>query len=84
MIVLVNLVLNRTVVDSDWRFDSLCGSHLQSQSELQCITLTKMALNTLIYLIGQLSCFVLSNLRSGPILAASIHSHLRGRAKKRK
>ena len=28
-------VLNRTVVvDSDWRFDNLCGSHLQSQSEL--------------------------------------------------
>jgi len=29
-------VLNRTVVvvDSDWRFDHLCGSHLQSQSEL--------------------------------------------------
>ena len=22
------------VVDSDWRFDNLCGSHLQSQSEL--------------------------------------------------
>ena len=28
-------VLNRTVcVDSDWRFDNLCGSYLQSQSEL--------------------------------------------------
>ena len=23
-----------TVVDSDWRFDNLCGSHLQGQSEL--------------------------------------------------
>ena len=34
-IVRVNVVLNRTVVvDSDWRFDNLCGSHLQSQSEL--------------------------------------------------
>ena len=22
------------VVDSDWPFDNLCGSHLQSQSEL--------------------------------------------------
>ena len=32
MIVQVNVVLNRTVVvDSDLRFDSLCGSHLQSQ-----------------------------------------------------
>ena len=27
------VVLNRTVVvDSDWRFDNLCGSHLQNQS----------------------------------------------------
>ena len=35
LIVRVNVVLNRTVVvDSDWRFDKLCGSHLQSQSEL--------------------------------------------------
>ena len=32
LIVRVNVVLNRTVVvDSDWRFDNLCGSHLQSQ-----------------------------------------------------
>ena len=30
----MNVVLNRTVVvDSDWRFDNLWGSHLQSQSE---------------------------------------------------
>ena len=30
LIVRVNVVLNRTVVvDSDWRFDNLCGSHLQ-------------------------------------------------------
>ena len=30
MIVRVNVVLNRTVVvDSDYRFDNLCGSHLQ-------------------------------------------------------
>ena len=34
LIVLVNIVLNRTVVVSDWRFYNLCGSHLQSQSEL--------------------------------------------------
>ena len=35
MIVRVNVVLNRTViVDSDWRFENLCGSHPQSQSEL--------------------------------------------------
>ena len=31
----VNVVLNRTiVVDSDWGIDNLCGSHLQSQSDL--------------------------------------------------
>ena len=38
MIVRLNEVLNRTVVvvvvDSDRGFDNLCGSHLQSQSEL--------------------------------------------------
>ena len=35
LIVQVNIALNRTVVvDSDWCFDNLCGSHLQSQSEL--------------------------------------------------
>ena len=35
LIVPVNVALNRTVVvDSDWCFDNLCGSHLQSQSEL--------------------------------------------------
>ena len=38
MIVRVNEVLNRSVVvvvvDSDRGFDNLCGSHLQSQSEL--------------------------------------------------
>ena len=36
MIVRLNLVLNRAVVDSDWRFDFLCGSRLQNQSG--CIT----------------------------------------------
>ena len=35
LIVRVNVVLNRTVVvDSEWRFDNLCGGHLRSQSEL--------------------------------------------------
>ena len=35
LIVRVNAVLNRNVVfDNDWRFDNLCGSHLQRQSEL--------------------------------------------------
>ena len=27
-------LIRTVVVDSDWRFDNLCGSHLQSQSEL--------------------------------------------------
>ena len=34
MIVRVKVALNGMVVDSDWCFNSLCGSHLQSQSEL--------------------------------------------------
>ena len=34
MIVRVNVVLNMTVFDSDWRLDNLCASHVQSQSEL--------------------------------------------------
>ena len=35
VIVWVNVVLNTTLVlNSDWRFDSLGGSHLQSQIEL--------------------------------------------------
>ena len=39
LIVWVNLVLNRTVVvDSDRHFDNLCGSHLQSKSELYHIS----------------------------------------------
>ena len=28
MIVRLNIVLNRTVVDSDWRFDNLCGGNV--------------------------------------------------------
>ena len=34
MIVRVNVVLNRTDVDSHWRFDNLCGSHLQNRRPL--------------------------------------------------
>ena len=34
MVVRVIVVLNRTVVDSDRRFDNLCRGHLQSQNEL--------------------------------------------------
>ena len=57
MIVRVNIVLNRTVVvDSDWHFDNLCGSHLQSQSELYHVSWWCWTL--VIDLIGQLSCDV--------------------------
>ena len=38
MIVQVSVALNGTVVDSDCRFSNLCGSHLQSQSELYHVT----------------------------------------------
>ena len=33
MIVRVRVALDRNVVESDWRFNYLCVSHLQSQSE---------------------------------------------------
>ena len=53
LIVWVNVVLNRTVVvDSDWRFDNLCGSHLQNQSELYHVSWWYYTL--VIELIGQL------------------------------
>ena len=54
LIVRVNVVLNRTVVvvDSDWCFDNLCGSHLQSQSELYHVSWWYYTL--VIDLIGQL------------------------------
>ena len=32
MIVRLNIVLNRTVVDSDWRFDNLCGGNVYYDS----------------------------------------------------
>ena len=38
MIVGVSATLNRTVVDSDGRFDNLCGSHLLSQNELLIVS----------------------------------------------
>ena len=53
LMVRVNVVLNRTVlVNSDWRFDNLCGSHLQSQSELYQVSWWYYTL--VIDLIGQL------------------------------
>ena len=54
LIVRVNVVLNRTVVfDSDWRFDNLCGSHLQSQSELYHVSWWYYTGIILIDLIGE-------------------------------
>ena len=44
----VNVVLNRTVVvDSDWRFDNLCSSHLQIESKW-VFTKTRIAEITLL------------------------------------
>ena len=61
LIVGVNVVLNRNVVvDSDWRFDNLCGSHLQSQSELYHVSWRYYAL--VIDLIGQLRRDVIGRL----------------------
>ena len=51
MIVRVNVVLNSDV-DSDWRFDNLCGSYLQGQSELCLVSWCYLTL--VIGLIGQL------------------------------
>ena len=65
LIVRVNVVLNRTVVvDSDWRFDNLCGSHLQSQSELYHVSWWYYAL--VIDLIGQLCRDVIGRLSVKP------------------
>ena len=45
-IVWVNVVLNRTVVvDSDWRFNNMCSSHLQGQSEFS-VSRQLMVLNS--------------------------------------
>ena len=65
LIVRVNVVLNRTVVvDSDWCFDNLCGSHLQSQSELYHVSWWYYTL--VIDLIGQLCCDVIGRLSVKP------------------
>ena len=65
LIVWVNVVLNRTVVvDSDLRFDNLCGSHLQSQSELYHVSWWYYTL--LIDLIGQLRRDIIGRLSVKP------------------
>ena len=61
----VNVVLNRTVVvDSDWRFDNLCGSHLQNQSELYHVSWWYYTL--VIDVIGQLCRDVIGRLSVKP------------------
>ena len=53
IITIINVVLNMSVVvDSEWRFDNLCGSDLQSQSELYHVSWGYYPL--VIDLIGQL------------------------------
>ena len=65
LIVLVNVVLNRTVVvDSDLRFDNPCGSHLQSQSELYHVSWWYYTL--VIDLIGELRRDVIGRLSVKP------------------
>ena len=65
LIVRVNVVLNRTVVvDSNWCFHNLCGSHLQSQSKLYHVS--RWYYTLVIDLIGQLLCNVIGRLSVKP------------------
>ena len=65
LIVRMNVVLNSTVVvDSDWRFANLCGSHLQSQNELYHVSWWYYTL--VIDLIGQLRRDVIGRLSVKP------------------
>ena len=65
MIFRVNEDLNRTiVVDSEWRFDNLCGNHLHSQSELCHVSWWYYTL--VIDLIGQLCRDVIGRLSVKP------------------
>ena len=70
LIVPVNVVLNRTVVvDSYWRFDNLCGSHLQShESDLYHVSWWYYTL--VIDLIGELRRDVIGRLSSAVMLLA--------------
>ena len=62
LIVWVNVVLNRTVVvHNEWRFDNLCGSHLQSQSQLYYVSRWYYIL--VVDLIGQLRRDVIGRLQ---------------------
>ena len=74
LIIRVNVVLNRTVVvDSDWRFDNLCGSHLQSQSESCHVCWWYYTL--VIDLIGQLCRNVIGRLSVKPWCYFAMKTH---------
>ena len=57
-------LIRTVVVDSDWRFDNLCGSHLQNQSELYHVSWWYYTL--VIDLIGQLRCDVIGRVSVKP------------------
>ena len=57
---IVRVNVRTVVVDSDWRFDSLCGSHLQSQIELYHVSWWYYTL--VIDLVGQLCRDVIGRL----------------------
>ena len=71
MIPPVKVVLSRTVADSDWCFDNLCGSHLQSQSELYHVSWWYYTM--VIDLIGQLCRDVIGRLSVKPWCYDSCH-----------
>ena len=63
----MNVVLNRIViVDSDWRFDNLHGSHVQSQSELYHVSWWYYTL--VIDLIGQLCRDIIGRLSARDVI----------------
>ena len=64
MIFRVSVVLNRSVVDSDWHLDNLCSSNLQSQSVLYHVSWWYYTL--VIDLIGQFSRYVIGRLSVKP------------------
>ena len=65
LIVRVNVVLNRTVVDSDWCFDNLFGNHLQ-MSPIELYDVSWWFQTLVVDLIGQLSRDVIGRLSVKP------------------
>ena len=76
LIVRLNVVLNRTVVvDSDWHFDNLCGSHLQSQSELYHISWWYYTLVIMISLVNYITMLLAMKTRNVIDALRSVHCH---------